>query len=89
VTTQFVLHLAQSTLWTTIEISAPLLGIGLIVGLLISILQATTQIQEQTLTFIPKIIALGFALALFGPWMLRVLLTFSGGIFGHLNQFVR
>lgn len=87
--TDFVIQIGQQALWTTIKISAPILIIGLVVGLIVSILQATTQVQEQSLSFIPKILAVVVALAIFGPWMLTVLLDFTNGIMGNLMQFVR
>lgn len=87
--TNFVIQLGQQALWTTLKISAPILVLGLVVGLIVSIFQATTQIQEQSLSFIPKILAVVVALAIFGPWMLTVMLDFTNGIMGNLMQFVR
>lgn len=69
-------------------ICAPLLGIGLLVGLVVSIFQATTQIQEQSLQFIPKLIATFVAMVVFGPWMLSLILDFTRNIFGNLNSFI-
>ncbi len=83
----FVLHLAEQTVYITILIMGPIIGIALIVGLIVSILQATTQIQEQTLTFVPKIIVMMIFLVIFGPWMLTKLLDFTVFIFSNLNQF--
>ncbi|WP_018132547.1 flagellar biosynthesis protein FliQ [Effusibacillus pohliae] len=87
--TDFVIQLGQQALWVTVKISAPILLLGLVVGLVVSVLQATTQVQEQSLSFIPKILAVAIALAVFGPWMLSVLLDFTNGILGNLMQFVR
>ena len=67
-------------------VSAPMLGLGLIVGLSVSIFQATTSIQEQTLAFIPKIIAVFVAILVFGPWMLRLMVEFVTGIIVNLPQ---
>ena len=67
--------LAREALVTVLLVSGPILGLGLLVGLLVSIFQATTQIQEQTLTFIPKIVVVLISIIIFGPWMLRVMLT--------------
>ena len=67
-------------------VSAPMLGLGLIVGLMVSIFQATTSIQEQTLAFIPKIIAVFVAILIFGPWMLRLMVEFVTGVFVNLPQ---
>ena len=67
-------------LFIVMIVAAPMLGLGLIVGLMVSVFQATTSIQEQTLAFIPKIIAVFVAILIFGPWMLRIMteyLTFT------------
>ncbi|HEX6923689.1 MAG TPA: flagellar biosynthesis protein FliQ [Bacillales bacterium] len=84
---EFVISIARQGVYTTLLIAAPLLIIALVVGLLVSIFQATTQIQEQTLAFIPKIAAVLISLILFGPWMLSQILSFTHNIFTHLNQF--
>ena len=63
--------------WTAMMVSAPVLGITLAVGVVVSLVQVTTQIQEASLTFIPKLVAAGIALILFGPWMLRKLTQFA------------
>lgn len=87
-TPDFVLTLAERAVFTTILIAAPLLLIALAVGLLVSIFQATTQIQEQTLAFIPKIIAVFVSVIFFGPWMLSQLLNFTYDLFSNLQRFV-
>lgn len=85
---EFVLSIAEQGVYTTLLISAPLLILALAVGLLVSIFQATTQIQEQTLAFIPKIVAVFVALIIFGPWMLSRMLSFTYNIFNSLHRFV-
>lgn len=84
---EFVLSLARQGVLTTLLIAGPLLVIALGVGLLVSVFQATTQIQEQTLAFIPKIAAVLISLILFGPWMLTKMLSYTSDIFAHLSQF--
>lgn len=84
-----VIALGQDALLTVLLVAGPMIGIGLLVGLLISIFQATTQIQEQTLTFVPKIVAVLVAGVLFGPWMLRILTEFAEGLLAHAHEFVR
>jgi len=79
-----VLELAQKCLTITLMICAPVLGLGLVVGLVVSVFQAATQIQEMTLTFVPKIIAVAAAIVLFGPWMLRSLMDFTTRLFASL-----
>lgn len=72
-----VLELAQRAIAVTLLMSAPVLGVGLVVGLLVSVFQAATQIQEMTLSFVPKIIAVAAVIVLFGPWMLNSMVTFT------------
>ncbi|HPA15573.1 MAG TPA: flagellar biosynthesis protein FliQ [Desulfobacterales bacterium] len=67
----------------------PMLGLGLIVGLLISIFQATTSIQEMTLTFVPKILAVFFGLLFFAPWMMEKLITFTEKIINNIPIYIR
>ena len=69
-------------------VSAPMLGLGLIVGLLVSVFQATTSIQEQTLAFIPKIIAVFVAILIFGPWMLRIMVEYLTNILVNLPSYL-
>jgi flagellar biosynthetic protein FliQ len=65
-----------------------MLGLGLLVGLLVSVFQATTSIQEQTLAFIPKIIAVFVAVLIFGPWMLRIMVEYIMNIFVNLPSYI-
>ncbi|MBQ1808218.1 MAG: flagellar biosynthesis protein FliQ, partial [Selenomonas sp.] len=69
-------------------VAAPMLGLGLIVGLLVSVFQATTSIQEQTLAFIPKIIAVFVAILIFGPWMLRIMTEYLTNILVNLPGYI-
>ncbi len=79
-----VIQLGQEALMTVMIVSAPMLGLGLAVGLTVSVFQATTSIQEQTLAFIPKIIAVFVAILIFGPWMLSIMVEFFTGIFVNI-----
>jgi flagellar biosynthetic protein FliQ len=72
-----VLDIGRDALWLAVMLAAPMLGIALAVGLFIGVIQAATQIQEMTLSFIPKLLALVAVLFIAGPWMLQVLVTFS------------
>lgn len=72
-TQSMAVDLARDALMMTILIASPMLAIGLVVGLLVSVVQTTTSIQEQTLTFVPKLFAILFSIALFGPWMIRMM----------------
>lgn len=71
----------RESLMTILIVSAPILGVGMIVGLIVSIIQTTTSIQEQTLTFVPKIIAIFVTIILLGSWMIRVLINYTNNIF--------
>jgi len=84
-----VIDLAMNALKVVIYVSAPMLGVSIIVGLAISIFQATTQIQEQTLSFVPKILAVFASIALFGAWMLRVLIEYTENLYMNMNQYIR
>jgi len=87
VTDATVVDLGREALWMVLLVAGPMLGLGLLVGLVVSILQATTQIQEQTLTFIPKILAVLGAAIVFGPWMLRVMTEYAARLLGNLHRF--
>lgn len=87
-TSEFVLSLAERGIYTVLLVTGPLLILALGVGLLVSIFQATTQIQEQTLAFIPKIVAVLIGLIFFGPWMLSTMVEFTADIFQNLNILV-
>ena len=82
--TATVVDLGRYALWMTELISAPLLGTALGVGLIIGILQAATSINEMTLSFIPKLVALGLAMALFGGWQINTLVEFTRVIFQRI-----
>jgi flagellar biosynthesis protein FliQ len=82
--TAMVVDLARQALWITMIVSAPLLGLALAVGLFIGIIQAATSINEMTLSFIPKLIALGLALLIFGGWQLVTLVDFTRSIFQRI-----
>ncbi len=84
-----VIQLAQEALMIVLLVAAPMLGLGLIVGLAVSVFQATTSIQEQTLAFIPKIVAVFVAILIFGPWMLRIMVGYVTGVFVNLPMYIR
>ena len=84
-----VLELTQRSVALALMIVSPVLGFGLVVGLIVSVFQAATQIQEMTLTFVPKIIAVTTAVVLFGPWMLRSIVTFTINLYSSLPNLVQ
>lgn len=87
-TSESVITLAEQGIYTILIVSGPLLLIALVVGLIISIFQATTQIQEQTLAFVPKILAVLLGMILFGPWMVSHMVQYAENIFSNLTRFV-
>ncbi len=87
-TEQFIVDFAMNSIITTLLVSAPMLGFGLVTGLVISIFQAVTSIQELTLTFIPKILAVFLALFLFFPWIMRIMLSFTEQILLNFPSYI-
>ena len=83
-----VIQMAQEALRLVLLISAPMLGLGLLVGLAVSVFQATTSIQEQTLAFIPKIVAVFVAILIFGPWMLRLMVEYVTNVLVNLPYYI-
>ncbi|MEY3613218.1 MAG: Flagellar biosynthetic protein FliQ [Pseudomonadota bacterium] len=82
--TAMVIDLGRQALWTAMLVCAPLLVVALAVGLIIGIIQAATSINESTLSFIPKLLALGLALLVFGSWQLVTLIDFTRSIFQRI-----
>ena len=88
-TPEFVVGFAQEAIKVTILVAMPMLGLGLIIGLAVSVFQATTSIQEMTLTFVPKILAVMFGLLYFAPWMLEKIVKFSENIISNIPAYIR
>jgi len=84
-----VLGLAKEALIVALEISAPILGASLVIGIVVSLIQAVTQVNEMTLTFVPKLIGVFVAMLIFGPWMMETLLSFSAGLFANMASYGR
>jgi flagellar biosynthetic protein FliQ len=84
-----VVELGQGALMMVLLLSSPMLILGLLVGLAVSIFQATTQIQEATLSFIPKIVAVLLAFAIFGPWLISLAVDYTRELFLSMNEFIR
>ena len=87
-TPQYVVALGKEAIWLTLMVSAPMLILGLLVGLVISIFQAVTQIHEMTLTFVPKIVAVGLAMLIFMPWIINKLVDFTTRLFSSIPSLV-
>ncbi len=84
---EFVVDLCRRAVQITLMMAGPMLLAGMIVGLIVSIFQATTQINEQTLTFIPKIVAVFVTLLIMTPWMIHNMILFAGSIFTSISTF--
>ena len=85
----FVANLAGQAVLQVLLMAAPMLGLGLLVGLTISIFQATTSIQEQTLTFVPKVVVVLGSLVVFGSWIVNSMINFTMRIFGLIPDMVK
>lgn len=83
-----VVNIIQQAALMIFLLSAPMLLIGLSVGLIVSVFQATTQIQEATLSFVPKIVAVLLSLVIFGPWMITTIVNFTRNLFLGINGFI-
>lgn len=83
-----VINLATQAMTLAVEVGGPILLAGLVIGLIISIFQAVTSIQEQTLTFIPKIIAVAVIIVVLGPWMLRQVVDYTDNLYQSIPTLI-
>lgn len=88
-TEELIMKLGQETLKTTAMLAGPMLVGSLVIGLIISVFQAVTQINEATLTFIPKMVIVGVVLIIAAPWMMDVMTQFTSELFSNLTMYVR
>lgn len=88
-TPEFVINLGGEAVKLTLMLSLPLLGVGLVVGLLVAILQATTQVQEMTLSFVPKIVSVLLVLLLASPWMIQKMTSFTSNLIQSIPTIIR
>jgi flagellar biosynthetic protein FliQ len=84
-----IIDLARQTLWLIIKVSAPMLIVSLVVGLVVSVLQTVTSIQEQTLTFVPKLLAVFLVIMLFGSWMLTEVRDFAVDLITNFSYYIK
>ncbi|PAB61256.1 flagellar biosynthesis protein FliQ [Anaeromicrobium sediminis] len=84
-----IVELLQQSMTKVILLAAPMLMLSLFMGLAISIFQATTQIQEQTLTFVPKILSVLIAIIVFGPWILNTIVDYTEGLFLNIDKYIQ
>ena len=83
-----VVTVARQTIWVIVKTSVPLLLVSMIVGLIISLFQTLTSIQEQTLTFVPKLLAIMIALMIMGNWLLNEIVSFMQMLWGSFGQYI-
>ncbi len=83
-----MLKLAQDAIRTVLFSAAPMLIISLTVGLTVSVIQAVTQIQEATLAFVPKIVAVFISMLIFGPWIIKLITEFTSGLLNNINLYI-
>jgi len=83
-----VVNLATQAMTLALEVAGPMLLVGLVVGLVVSLFQAVTQIQEQSLSFIPKIVCLAVLIVVLGPWMLDQLITYAQNLYNSIPQLI-
>ncbi len=88
-TTDFVVGLMAETVKVALLVSAPVLIVGLVVGIVISLLQAVTQIQEMTLVFVPKIVAVMIVLVAALPWMINIMVTYTHNLIANIPMYVK
>ncbi|TEB04947.1 Flagellar biosynthetic protein FliQ [Pelotomaculum schinkii] len=88
-TQTFVIHLAREALLLTLSLAGPVMATALLIGLVISVLQATTQIQDQMLNMAPKIVGVFIVLLVLGAWMLNIAINFTNNIFAQIPNIVR
>jgi flagellar biosynthesis protein FliQ len=80
-----IIEIGARAMWVTLELSFPILGASLLVGLIVSVFQAVTQLQEPTLTFIPKILAVVVVIVIAGPWMLNTMIDYTTDLFASIE----
>ena len=88
-TSEFVLQIGKEALWMASILAMPVLAAGMLVGVLISIFQAVTQIQDQSISFVPKLVISAAAIIAFGPWMLEKIVSFATHILGNLKFYIQ
>ena len=88
-TPEMVIAFARQSIEIALLISLPMLGVGLVVGVVVSIIQAATQIQEMTLSFIPKIVSIFLALLISFPWIMDKMITYTRDVFLHIPNYIR
>jgi len=88
-TDKLVLDIANQSIWITLQMAAPPLLAAVVAGLVVSVIQAATQINEQTLSFIPKVLLMTLAMAICGPWMMHTMMDFVSKLFTEIPNIIR
>ncbi len=88
-TADFIVGIMAETIKVTLLISAPALLVGLVIGVVVSLFQAITQIQEMTLVFVPKIVGVMITVVIFLPWMINLLVSFTHNLFANIPLYIR
>lgn len=88
-TPEFIIGFARQAIELTLLLALPMLGIGMVVGIFVSVIQAATQIQEMTLTFVPKIIAIFLALLFFFPWIMDKIMSYTENLLTNFPNYIR
>ncbi|MGX9364591.1 flagellar biosynthesis protein FliQ [Desulfoplanes sp. PS50] len=88
-TPDFVVGFARQAIEITLSVALPMLGVGLVVGVIVSVIQAATQIQEMTLTFVPKILAVFIALLVAFPWIMDKMINYTRDLFLNFPQYIK
>lgn len=83
-----IISIGSQTIWIIIKTAVPILLVSMVVGLIISLFQTLTSIQEQTLTFVPKLLGIMLALAVMGPWLLNEIVSFMNVLWGSFAQYI-
>jgi flagellar biosynthetic protein FliQ len=81
-----IISLGREAIWVTLKLSSPMLILGLVVGLVISIIQTTTSIQEQTLTFVPKLVVILVSLIIFASWLIQTMVDYTLDLFNSIGN---
>jgi flagellar biosynthetic protein FliQ len=88
-TAEFVVGITKQAMEMTLLLTAPILVVGLVLGLLVSIFQTMTQLQEMTLTFIPKLLGVGLVLIILSPWMLEMMVNYTATLIENIPLYIR
>jgi flagellar biosynthetic protein FliQ len=87
-TTEFIVRFGREAIEVALLLAGPMLGVGLVVGVLVSLLQALTQVQEMTLTFVPKLLSISLVIVVLMPWMAQLMIDYTANLYASLPELV-